>query len=157
MTAGNHTTSVPAALRVLAGVEAGVIAGLAMLGWVFLGSTLLDQSVWTVPNLLGSIVNGDGVLRRGFGWAALSGLALHFFTSGVVGILFGLIVAGVRSRRRAVLLGIITGLIWFYFSNALVWRKLGALAWIYLSPRSLLVAHIIFGAVLGLQPPRRGM
>jgi len=152
MTPGNQQRAVRLSFCILAGVEAGVLGGLAMLGWFLLSSALLHHSVWTIPNLLGSVLDDGEMLRSGFSGVTVSGLSLHFFVAGVVGILFGLVAAGIRSRRRVMFLGIITGLIWFYLSNAFIWRKLGALVWVYSSPRTLLVGHLVFGIVLGLYP-----
>jgi hypothetical protein len=50
------------------------------------------------------------------------------------------------------LLGVLTGLVWYYFSEALFWRRLGILATVYGPPRSLLLAHLIFGFVLARYP-----
>lgn len=139
--------------RGLTGIQTGVLGGLAMLGWFLLASALLRQPVWTVPSLLGALLGQDPTLRRGFSQGSLTGAALVVFLAGVVGGLFALATSGIRSRRRMMLLGILAGLLGFYFSNALVFRKLGAVAWAYSSPRSLLVAHLLFGVVLGCHPP----
>lgn len=138
--------------RGLAGVQSGVLGGLAMAGWFLLASAMLKQPLWTVPNLLGSLVSEGLLMRQGFGHGAVAGLAAVLFLGGTTGALFALATSRVRSRRRLVLLGMLAGLVGFYFSNALVFRRLGALAWVYTSPRSLLVAHLLFGAVLGTLP-----
>ncbi len=157
MVARNEQHEWPFYLRLLAGVETGVLGGVAMLAWFFLSSTLLHHSIWIVPNLLGGVLHQEAVLRRGFSLVTVSGLSLHLFAAGTVGIVFAVLAGGIRSRRRIMLLGVIAGLVWFYFSNALVWRKLGALAWVYSSPRMLLVGHLIFGVVLGSYPLLRGL
>jgi len=141
--------------RGLTGIQTGVLGGLAMLGWFLLASALLKQPLWTVPSLLGALLGRDPILRRGFSQDFLTGAALVVFAAGVAGGLFALATRGIRSRRRIMLLGILAGLLGFYFSNALVFRRLGAVAWAYSSPRSLLVAHLLFGVVLGCHPPAR--
>ncbi len=140
------------ALRMLAGVQTGVLGGFGMLGTLALASTLERHPVWTVPNLLGSFFYGRSALRRSFGPAAVAGLALHLLTAGVIGIVFGMLVGELRNRLRVWLLGILTGLIWYYFSQALLWRELGALSALYSSPRWLLLAHLVYGFFLGLYP-----
>jgi len=140
--------------RGLAGIQRGVLAGLAMLAWFSLASALLRQSLWVAPNLFGMLVDENAPFQQGFGRTALAGLALVVFVGGLVGALFALATSAVRSRRRLLLMGILVGVVGFYFSNAVVFRKLGAVAWVYSSPRSLLVAHLLFGIVLGSQPAR---
>lgn len=140
----------------LAGIQRGVLAGLAMLAWFLLASALLRQSLWAVPNLLGMLVDESAPFRQGFGSTALTGVALVVFLAGLVGAAFALATRGVHSRRRMLLLGVLVGVVGFYFSNAVFFRKLGAVAWVYSSPRSLLAAHLIFGLVLGSQPAAAG-
>ncbi len=149
---GNQRRVSPFVLRALAGIETGVIAGLAMLGWLLASSALDRHSIWTIPNLLGSVFYDRDVLRHSFSWVTMDGLALHFFVSGLIGLVFGIATGSSRSRLRVVLLGILTGLLWYYFSEALFWRRLGILARIFGSPRSLLLAHLIFGFVLARFP-----
>jgi len=131
------------------GLHRGVLGGLAMVGWFLLASSLLRQPTWTVPNLLATLVNQEVVLRRGFGWGSVVGVALAICGAGVVGAAFGVVTAPLRSRRRLLLLGLVTGVLTYWATNALVFRRLGAVAWVYVSPRTLLVAHLLMGAVLG--------
>ncbi|MEK7405866.1 MAG: hypothetical protein AAB225_12220 [Acidobacteriota bacterium] len=139
-------------VRLLVGIEAGVLGGLATVGWLLLSSALLHHSAWTVPNLLGSLLDQNAGPRAGFGAATLAGLALQLFSTGVAGLLFSLLAGGIRSRRRVMILGVLVGLVWFYFFQAVAFRKLGALAWVYTPPRLLLAGHVIFGLVLGCYP-----
>jgi hypothetical protein len=133
----------------LGGVHRGVLGGLAMIGWFLLASSLLRQPAWTVLNLLSTLLDRELVLRRGFGWPSVVGLALIVLLGGLAGGAFGLLTRPVQSRRRLLLLGILAGLAAFYATNSFLYRRFGAVAWIYASPRVLLVAHLLFGTVLG--------
>ncbi len=139
-------------LRALAGIEAGVLGGVAMLVWLALASTLERRSAWFVPNVLGSLLYGRAALRRSFGMMTVSGLALQLFAAGMIGMLFGVLVGDSRNRLRVALLAVLAGLTWYYFSQALLWRELGVLAALYASARSLIVGHIFYGLVLGSYP-----
>jgi uncharacterized membrane protein len=139
-------------LRALAGIETGVLGGFAMLAWLAASSALEGQPIWMIPNLLGSVFHNHDILRRGFSWVTVNGLALHFFVAGLIGLVFGVLTGSSRTRLRVALLAIMTGLLWYYFSETLFWRKLGLLARIYGPPRSLLLAHLIFGFVLATYP-----
>ncbi len=150
----NHGRVSPLVCRALAGIEAGVLGGAAMFGWLAVSSLVDLRSIWTAPNLLGSTLSGQPALERGFGWTAVLGLGLHFGVSGLVGMTFGLLVGNARRRVRVTLLGVLTGLVWYYFSEALFLRKLGVFAALYGPPRTLLLAHLTYGLVLGWFPSR---
>jgi hypothetical protein len=69
-------------------------------------------------------------------------------------MVFGLLVGNSGRRFRAALLGMLAGLVWYYFSQALFWRKLGWLVTLYSPPRTLLLAHLAYGLTLGWFPSR---
>ncbi len=147
MRMGSHGWAASQACRCLAGLETGVWAGLATLGWFLLTAAWSHHSVWLVPNRLGSLLHPAGDWRAGFQAATLVGTALHLFSSGVVGILFACLAGEGRRRLRMSLLSMATGLLWCYLSYALFWKRL-------LPPApgpspSLLAAYLVFGLVLG--------
>ncbi len=139
-------------LHLFAGIQSGIVGGAAMLAVLITAAKLEGQPAWVVPNLLGSIVYRHDAVGAAFTRVTLAGLALQFFFSGVVGMLFGVVVGDMRNRLRVVLLGVLAALVWFYGSQALFWRKLGFLATLYVSPKALVLAHITYGLVLGWYP-----
>jgi hypothetical protein len=139
-------------LRLVAGLETGVLGGVAMLSWYALVSLLSRKSAWALPNLLTTVVFNRPDLRSGFGWPAVIGVALHLCAAGLIGTGFGIIAGFSRRRVRVVLLGLLTGLAWYYLSQALLWNTLGALSALYASPLWLLLGHLVYGAVLGWYP-----
>jgi len=143
-------------VRALAGIETGVLGGLAMWGWLAASSAVNRQPVWTVPNLLAEVFYGRDALRRDFSGLTIAGLALHLVAAGLAGLLFGLLIGESQNRLRVALLGILTGLVWFHFSEVLFWRKLGALTAIYSRVRPMLLAHLIFGVALAWYPSALG-
>ena len=149
---GNHGRVSPVLVRALAGIQTGVLGGLAMFGWLAASSALDRQPIWIVPNLLASVFYGRDVLRWSFSSITVAGLALHLFVSGLIGMFFGVLVGESRNRLRVALLGILAGLTWYYFSELLFWRKLGVLSTIYSPSRSMLLAHLVYGFVLGWYP-----
>ncbi len=147
-----HGRVSPLICKALAGIETGVFGGLAMFGWMALGSALDMRSIWTPMNLLGSTLSGRQALPWGFGWTTVMGLSLHLTVSGLVGMMFGLLVGSAGRRLRVTLLGMLAGLVWYYFSQALFARRLGAFVVLYSPPRTMLMAHLIYGLVLGWFP-----
>ncbi|MGE5646184.1 MAG: hypothetical protein ACM336_10375 [Acidobacteriota bacterium] len=149
---GNQDRSSPLVWRALAGIETGVLGGLAMFGCLAAGSLLDLQSIWIVPNLIGSTFAGRQSLTQGFGWTTATGLGLHVAVAGLIGMCFGLAVGNSRNRLRVVLLGVLAGLVWYYFSQLLFWKKLGAFVMIYSPPRRVLLGHLVYGLALGWFP-----
>ncbi len=144
----------PHVLFALAGMETGVLGSVAMCVWFLGSSALAGGSAWTIPNLAASILYARAVLLSDFGMPSVAGIALIVVLGGIVGMFFGLVVRAHRNRPRIVLLAILAALMWFYFSQALFWNRLGVLAGIHLSPASNMAGHLIYGLVLGRYPSR---
>src|SRR5579872_1722867 len=91
---------------VLAGIQAGVIGALILLGYVALDSAWHRRSVWTVPNLLASTFYGEAAYRPGLGARTGAGVALLVVLYGVLGAVFALVIRDQASRLRVTLLGL---------------------------------------------------
>lgn len=139
--------------RVLAGLEAGLWGGIAMLAWFGLGAALSRRSIWIVANALGSLFQPYSTARAGFSAATWAGLAWLVFTSSLVGMLFAWLVRQPHRARRVRLLGILTGLVWYYLSQTLFWKHAGPVS-AYSSPPAMLAAYLILGVALGCYPSR---
>ncbi len=138
-----------AVARLLSGLEAGVIGGIAMLALLISGSLLRGDPWWMSSNLLGSTFYGPRALNSGPSRATLAGGALNIFITGSIGAGFGIIFGAVQSRRRLVLLGMLAGLIWHGLADAVLWRKLNPLIPMYSAQPATLLSHALFGACLG--------
>jgi hypothetical protein len=138
-------------LHVLAGLQSGVLGGVAMLVWLMATSPLRDQPWWAFPNLMASGIFGEAVFRLGFGAASCSGIALLLFMAGLLGSIFALAVPESVSAFRFVLLAFVTGLIWYYATASLAVNRWAPLAPLY-TPKPLLYgAHLIYGCSLALE------
>ena len=73
-TAGNGPR--PNLFLALAGVQAGTVAGLLLLGYLALDSKWHGRSIWTIPNLFASTFYGEAAYRPGYGAHTTAGLAL---------------------------------------------------------------------------------
>jgi hypothetical protein len=135
--------------RMLHGIEAGVVGGLAMLGLLAAASLWHRHVWWEIPNLLGSTFYHSRAFYTGPGRATLAGGALQLTISGLVGAIFGMICGNVRSRHRLILLGTLAGLGWFYLANALLWPRLNPLIPLYWPEPAAVLSHLLFGACLG--------
>lgn len=123
-----------------------------MIAVIALGSFIERIPFWAIFNILGSLFYGREALSARFGATAAAGLALHFFAAGLVGGLFGALVGEFRKPLRVLLWGVLTGLLVYYASRALLWRQLGVLGELYASPGFTILAHAVYGAIPGTYP-----
>jgi len=151
MSSGGATR--PSWFLALAGIEAGTVAALILLGYLALDSAWHRRSVWTVPNLLASTFYGESAFRPGFGARTSAGLALLLLLYGTLGLLFALVVRDHGTRLRVVLAGLIYGVGWFFLSFDILWKHVNPMVQIYSPDRAMLVGHVIYGGVLGRSFP----
>jgi hypothetical protein len=143
--------------RVLKGIEAGVVGGLAMLALLAAAALLRGHVWWETPNLLGSTFYGTRAFRAGPGRITIAGGAFHLVITGVVGALFGVACGHLYLRRRLVLLGTLAGIVWYYLADAVFWKLVNPLVPLYSPPLSTLLSHALFGACLGYMGGGEGL
>src|SRR5712692_8364914 len=133
----------------LAGIQAGVVGALILLGYLALDSKWHSRSIWAIPNLLASTFYGESAYGPGFGARTSAGIALLLFLYGVLGALFGLVVRDQSTRMRVMLAGLIFGTGWFFLSFDILWKHVNPLVKMYSPDRAMLVGHVLYGGVLG--------
>ena len=136
----------------LAGLEAGIVAALMLLGWLALASAWYRRSIWTTANIMATTFYGEVALTPGFSSHTLAGLALYLVLYGIIGALFGLAVPSRAPGLRMIFMGVLVGLGWYYLSYALVWRNLNPLITLYTHGGPMMAAHILYGGFLGRFP-----
>lgn len=136
----------------LAGLQAGIVGALILIGWLALSSAWYRRSVWMVPNLLSSTFYGEPAFRSGFRLTTFAGLALLLFIYGILGALFGLVIRDNHSRAGVILLGFLFGTGWYFISFGLLWKHWNPLVMLYSPDRAMLVGHVLYGGVLGRLP-----
>ena len=149
MSSGNTTRAGPLAWhRGLAGLQAGTVGVLVLLGYLMADAVLRRQSVWRVPNLLASSLHDDARIRAAFGFGTVSGVALAIVVYGTLGALVGVLTPERLSRRYVLIIGLLAASGWYAFSSVFLWgQTLGS------SGRSLWVAHLLYGGILSLRLP----
>ena len=134
----------------LAGLQAGCLGSLLMMGWWVLGEFLQRRSAWIIPNLLATTFYGERAYRSGFVVSTWSGLAFPIVLYCAAGVLFGLVA---RERRTGWVVGM-TALAyaltvnWLIFGFAL--KRLNPLLQIYSPDRLITVSHLLYAAALPL-------
>ncbi|MBZ5591576.1 MAG: hypothetical protein LAP39_05030 [Acidobacteriia bacterium] len=133
----------------VAGIEAGIVGALVLLGYVALDSAWHRHSIWSVPNLFASTFYGESAYQPGFGARTSVGVALLLFLYGVLGLLFALTVRDHGTRMRVLLAGLIYGTGWFFLSFDILWKHVNPLMKLYSPDRAMLVGHLLYGGTLG--------
>jgi hypothetical protein len=136
----------------LAGLQAGMLGALAMLGWLGLAAKMQNRSFWTPANLMASVFFGDRAIRNEFGAKTFSGLALYLFMYSLLGAIFALVVADRQSRFRILLLSLLFSVGWYYFAFDIVWKTAAPLLWLLYSPRPMVLGHLVYGTFLSRYP-----
>src|ERR1019366_1950002 len=108
----------------LAGLEAGIIAALVLLGWLALASAWYRRSIWTAANIMATTFYGEVALGREFTLDTIAGLALYLVVYGSSGALFGLGPASRDPSLRMTLIGVLVGLGCYYLSFAVMWQNI---------------------------------
>ena len=133
----------------VAGIEAGTVGALVLLGYLALDSAWHRRSIWSVPNLFASTFYGESAYQAGFGARTSAGVALFLFLYGALGLLFALTVRDHGTRIRVLLAGLIYGTGWFFLSFDILWRHVNPLVHLYSPDRAMLVGHLLYGGALG--------
>ena len=138
----------PAYRYALAGLEAGMMAALAMLALLGSASILYRKSFWTSPNILASTFYGEAALRDRFSGTTFSGLAFYLLIYGVLGALFGLAIRDQRNVLRVMCIGILAAIAWYYFSFGVMWKRCNPLVVLYTHDRPMFAGHVLYGMLL---------
>ncbi|HEY3441336.1 MAG TPA: hypothetical protein VGK29_11310 [Paludibaculum sp.] len=137
----------PIAIRLLAGLDTGVVAGLPALAWLLFHSWLRGEQWWAKLNVAGALFFGESVYSMGLSRASLAGGALLVVGYGLLGAVFGLI-ARPRGIARNLILGFLLAIAWQLACQKYLLRLVNPFAPAYFPPLSTLPAQLMFG--LGL-------
>lgn len=136
----------------LAGLEAGVIAALVLLGWLALASAWYRHSIWTAANIMATTFYGEAALSREFTTRTVAGIALYLVLYGTIGALFGLTLASRGASLRTTAIGVLVGLGWYYLSFAILWQYISPLIPLYTHRGPMMAGHALYGGLLGRFP-----
>lgn len=136
----------------LAGLQAGCLGSLLMIGWWLLGELVQRRSLWMVPNLLATTFYGERAYRSGFIVPTWSGLAFPLAVYCAAGVVFALSGRERKGGWGLLLVGAAAGLAlnWLFFGVAL--KRLNPLVGLYSPDRLIAVSHLLYGVALVTYP-----
>src|SRR5689334_21823616 len=76
----------------LAGLQAGMMAALLMLGWLGVSAVWQQHTFWSAANQMATVLHGGAAIVSGFGPYTASGLALYLVVYSLIGAVFALLV-----------------------------------------------------------------
>jgi hypothetical protein len=136
----------------LAGLQAGCLGSLLMIGWWLLAELIQRRSPWTIPNLLATTFYGERAYRSAFMASTWSGLAAPMVVYCLAGVAFALLGRERKSGWLLVVIGAAVGLLlhWLFFSFAM--KHINPMVPIYSPDRVLAISHLIYGVTLASYP-----
>jgi hypothetical protein len=151
MYAANASGSRLSLRHALAGLQAGVLGALVMLGLLMIGSLINHRSVWVVPNLFASTFYGANAYRNQFLRSSWNGVALLVALYGALGVLWGCVWRE-TARPRLVLYGAFFGIVVHYVLFHFVWTRVNGLIALYAPEQQLAFGSIVWGMILAKSP-----
>jgi hypothetical protein len=152
MDPATHMPRKSAVAPLLAGLQAGMLGVLAMLGWLGLSAKMQGRSFWTAENLMASAFFGDRALHNGFVQKTFSGLALYLLLYSALGALFAAVLSDRLPRVRILLLSVLYALGWYYLAFSVIWKSLAPLMVLLYSTQPMILGHLVYGTFLGQYP-----
>ena len=143
----------PALIMGLAGLQAGVVGGLAGLSYVMLDGFLRGRGPWPFPNLLSTAIYSRSGSALAFTWATMSGIALQLVLTGLLGLLVSRLLIQYLARPRFCrIVGLLVGSSWYYVTVRFLWPDLNLDVTRYQPASGALLGYVVLGLVLGLYP-----
>ncbi len=136
-------------VRLLAGLQAGMIGGTVTLVWLMLGAWVLGEPPWLMPNLLAGAFYGDRSLTSAPGWMTLSGAALHLVECAVSAMVLAVAIPLDWGWRRGFAAALLFTLLWQGAAVVFLWRRYNPNMHYYAPPGLIWSTCVLFGLCLG--------
>lgn len=135
------------ALRILAGLDAGVFASVLLSVWLALLGWTRDSFWWSCFNVAATPFFGDHVYAMGLSAATLAGAATLIVVYGLLGAFVGYWIRPSSFWALAIRVLILT-MAWHFFADRFFWPALTPFSRSYFSPRILLPGHLLWGLAM---------
>jgi hypothetical protein len=137
---------------VLAGLQAGTVGVLWMLAWLGVSSLWQQRSFWAPENLMATAFDRNATLAPAFTWATCAGLAVYVQIYSLLGVLFAMFLRDRVPRNRVMLVAVVFGLAWYYFSFRWIFKSALPMVALLHVERPMLLGHLLYGTILGRYP-----
>lgn len=110
-------------MRLLAGLETGVIGAILLLLWFTLDAVYQGQHWYAFPNLWATLFYGQDAFRMRAGWATLSGISIHLLLLSVEGAIFGALWRWSRRFWLTLAAGLAWAALCYWGMNLGLWKN----------------------------------
>lgn len=141
-------------VRVLAGIESGVLGAAVMIGWFALDSVLERQYWWAMLNLWGAGVYHNRVFTMGLGIATVAGASFHFFLHGVGGALWSLAAGRINNFWLHLAGSFAAAAGWYLFVMHGFWPVVAPVVSRVAPAPATILAYFLFGAAISRNAQR---
>lgn len=139
--------------RSLAGLQTGMVAGLAVLVFHMLDGVMRGDGMWSFPNLISSAFFPSRALSVSLRWQTLSGIALHFLIAGLLGVVFSVFLARYLYRPfRCRITALLLALVWYYGACRYLWPAINPAVVVFQPFPGMVLGHVLYGVCMGLYP-----
>ncbi len=138
--------------RLLAGLQMGIVGGLATLLWFISVSQFHFRAPWTLINLFSASFRGNPAWGFGFSWSTVVGVALHLFACGSIGMFIGWVLPRPGPNSRISLTGAAFGAIVSLMIYEFFWRRQVPRLNTFIHPGVILMVHLLIGACFSRFP-----
>ena len=160
MDAATENAPASPAARFLAGLQAGMMAVIVMLGWLGVSALWQRHTFWSAPNQMATLFRGGSTIPPGFGPYTASGIAVYVVLYCLLGGVFALAAPRRLTVFGLMLTGVLVAVSWYMLWFRVLGRTLMPLVWLLHSERPMEFAHVVFGVMLArfpgyLRPPEQ--
>lgn len=136
----------------LAGLQAGMMAVLLMLGWLGVSAVWQQHTFWTVANQMATVLHGGSAVIAGFGPYTASGIALYLVAYSLLGAVFAMAAPHGLTPFGKMLAGVLLSIAWYWLWFQALGQKLMPLVWLLHSERPMVFGHVLYGVMLARYP-----
>ena len=140
--------TIPLVVRLLAGIETGVLGGSLMAAWMFAHSWWIGERLLAPANIWATSLYGGSVMRYGPS-RPLAGFAVQLAMACLVAVAYALAAGGWKRFYLAFLSGLAAGASWYFL--LVYWNRWIA---VYSPQPETFISYLLFGIVLSRTPLR---
>jgi len=138
--------------RFLAGLQAGLMAVIVMLGWLGVSALWSGRTFWTAPNQMATVLHGNEAISGGFSSATPAGIAVYIVAYSLLGAAFAVCAPRRLTVFGDMLFGVLVALAWYWLWFRALGRTVMPLVWMLHSERSVTFGHVLYGVLLARYP-----
>lgn len=136
--------------RSLAAIQASILAAAVSLGWWMLSGLATNQSIWTLPNLMGGAVFGARSLRASPGIYTATGLSFHILLCLGFALIASQILPTTLRLTTSILASTLGASIWFYLWDGFFWHTAFPPFALYSKQPTIFLGFLLQGLCIGL-------